>query len=194
MTLDSTKNSSARLVHQAIPHAIILQTQRPQYFTVSKVPESYALRVLCMALVRDVIIGFKLFSYVLSSFKLYCLGLRETSTSIMQSGIIPPRVKCLWCSHTLSPLRPGSPFIPGNPAGPYIKQSQSESSISFWGRICYKPEIICLLFLEQYLIDRYGRERSSENLTIGPGGPVCPGGPFNPCSPWKGPGRVVSSR
>ncbi len=69
MTLDSTKNSRARLVHW-----VITITKTSQYFTVSTVPGSYVSRVLCLTFVRDVIVGFKLFSYVLSSLKLYCLG------------------------------------------------------------------------------------------------------------------------
>ncbi len=48
VTLDSTKNNRARLVHW-----VITITN-----TVSTVQESYALRVLCLTFLRDVIIGF----------------------------------------------------------------------------------------------------------------------------------------
>ncbi len=106
------------------------------------------------------------------------MSLCETSTSMMQSGIIPHSVKCLWCSHTLSPLMPESPFSPGNPAGPYIKQSQSQSFNFILRQNLLQAQNHLSSFLRaafDTVVDRYGTERSGENPTIGPGGPVCPG-------------------
>lgn len=149
MTLDSTKNSRATTCAPShYNFHMPLFCRHNEYFSMSTLGRRYSLRVLWLALERDVIVVFKTTFSALT----VCIVCVLCKNEHIYDAVIPQTVKHLWCCHTLSPLMPGSPFSPGNPAGPYIKKSQSQSAISRRGRICCHPKIICLLFLDQYLI------------------------------------------